>query len=76
MSFSKTHLNLSPMITLDHLGEAYVLSFHISYIEDNACFKFGKGGGGGGGEGGCVCVCVCVVCPFVLKFFQLQLSCF
>ena len=49
----KTHLNLSPMITLDHLGEPSVLNFHISYIEDNAYFKFeGVWGGGGGGGGG------------------------
>ena len=40
-SFIKTHLNSSLMITLDHLGESFVLTFHISYIEDNACFKFG-----------------------------------
>ena len=31
----------SPMITLDHLGESSVLIFYISYIEDNAYFKFG-----------------------------------
>ena len=29
------------MVTLDHLGESSILIFHISYIEDNACFKFG-----------------------------------
>ena len=29
------------MVTLDHLGESSVLIFHISYIEDNAYFKFG-----------------------------------
>ena len=40
-----THLNPSPMITLDHLGESSVLNFHISYIEDNAYFKFGGIGG-------------------------------
>ena len=48
----KTHLNLSPMITLDHLGESSVLNFHISYIEDNAYFKFEGVWGGGGGGGG------------------------
>ena len=37
----KTHLNPSPMITLDHLGESYVLTFYISYIKDNAYSKFG-----------------------------------
>ena len=37
---SQTHLNVSPMITFDHLGESYVLTFYISYTEDNACFKF------------------------------------
>ena len=56
----KTHLNPRPMITLDHLGGSSILNFHISYIEDNACFKFGGIGG----------------CPFVLKIFHLQLSCF
>ena len=41
------------MITLDQLGESYVLNLHISYIENNAYFKFrGIGGGGGGGGGG------------------------
>ena len=33
------------MITCDHLGQSSVLNFHISYIEDNACFKF-RGIGG------------------------------
>ena len=28
------------MIALDHLGESFVLNLHISYIEDNAYFKF------------------------------------
>ena len=39
----KTHLNSIPMITLDHSGESYVLTFHISYIEDIEYFKFGGG---------------------------------
>ena len=33
------------MITLDQLGESSILNFHISYIEDNAYFKFGVLGG-------------------------------
>ena len=37
----KTHLNPSLMITLDHSWESSILTFHISYIEDIACFKFG-----------------------------------
>ena len=44
-NFIKTHLNLSPMITLDQLGESYVLNLHISYIQNNAYFKFGGIGG-------------------------------
>ena len=55
-----THLNLSPLIRIDHLGESSILNFHISYITDNACFKFGGIGG----------------CPSVFKTFQLQESCF
>ena len=41
------------MIRVDHLGESSVLNFNISYIEDNACFKFGGVLGG---------------FPFVFKF--------
>ena len=41
---SQTHFNPSLMITLDHLEESFVLNLHITYIEDNACFKFGVGG--------------------------------
>ena len=37
----KTHLNPSPMITLDHLGESTYPTLNIPYINDNACFKFG-----------------------------------
>ena len=37
------HPNL--MIVLDELGESSILNFHISYIEDNAYFKF-RGIGG------------------------------
>ena len=29
------------MITIDHLGESFVLNLHISYIVDNAYFEFG-----------------------------------
>ena len=33
------------MIIIDHLGESYVLNFHISYIEGIAYFKLGGNGG-------------------------------
>ena len=49
---SQTTSTLSQLITIDHLREPYVLTFHISNIEDNVCFKFGWGGGGGGGGAG------------------------
>ena len=42
---SRPNLNPSPMITLDHLGVSSIFNFHISYIEDNAYFKF-RGIGG------------------------------
>ena len=57
---SRPNLNPSPMITLDHLGVSSIFNFHISYIEDNAYFKFGGIGG----------------FPFFFLSFQLQLSYF
>ena len=39
-NFIKTHLNPIPLITFDHLRESFVLTFHISYIEDDACSNF------------------------------------
>ena len=39
--FHQDNLNPSLMIRINHLGESSVLNLHNSYIELNACFKFG-----------------------------------